>query len=154
MKTTYVGKTIQLENEKAMVTYGKDLKIAIDNDWESLYFADNLTDFLVAESKNSVVLLTTQGSVSICDNDNNKKIYKNCDTFDIKRLLNNEDLDYEINQSNYFTVLLGQKNKSGEVKYYESIIFKAMPKTIDETIEIMKDFFSYLEKLNKVKHVA
>jgi hypothetical protein len=119
-------------------------KIAIDKGWESLYFADNLSDFADVIVDGHIFSLGTYGEVRVIS-DNVEEEYRGNDVEELRKIIDQNKLDdYILDNNNWFAMVIGKIIKvEDEVINFETIddmVFEACPKSIEELEEQLIEY--------------
>lgn len=149
------NKTIIVKtNTGDLELYKKEIKKALNCNWNSLYFSKNEDEFLSLLSNDRVFTLTTLGDTAILDS--RGILYRNDNQDEIRYLINDDELNQcVIGERNWFAILVERviDEKSGVLTtvYEDNLKFTGSPATIEELQnEIMEISSRYLEELNQL----
>lgn len=160
MEKILVNKKVSLKeiNKEGNLRIYPEAQLAIEKGWESLYFADNCTDFADIIVGEYIMTLGTYGEVRVTSNNGEIEL-QNIDVEEekqeiLRKIIDEGKLDdYDIHNNNWFAVVIGKISKIEEdtIEYetIDDMVFEACPTSIED---LETEFIEYAISL--MQHYA
>lgn len=137
-------KTIQVKSGAAeMVIYQENINLAINNGWDSLYFAKNSADFAWISDGKTIIALSTKGEVNVCRC--NEVLYNEHED-KIRNLLNSGIDIYEgdaVQDGNWFSLEIGKVINHEKYSIVDEYPFDSTPMSFEELEDLLIQIFDY-----------
>ena len=111
------------------------VKMAIEKNWESLFFPENNVTFAKIKCRGEEIILDTTGQIKIFDKEN---MLSNENSEEIKMLLEDVNFDHaflNIVENNWFAIRI--------VGYDDDLVFEMTPKSMEDFFHAMKSYADY-----------